>query len=50
MNAVINSQELEDFLNYLSDKTESTYKDEVDQEIQRFLKEQVTTMDANIIK
>jgi len=50
MNVVINSQELEHFLKYLSNKTRSTYKEEIDQAIQRFLKEQITTIDADIIR
>lgn len=50
MNAVINLQELEDFLKYLSNKTKSPDKEEVEQAIQRFLKEQVITIDADIIR
>jgi len=42
MKAVINYKELKSFLAYLEDKTEDVYEHEVQQAIERFLKEQVT--------
>lgn len=50
MNVVINSHKLEGILEYLSKKTKPAYKEEVDQAIQRFLKEQITSIDADIIR
>lgn len=44
MKAVIDLKELEAFLNYLADKTDEVYEREVTQAIERFLKEQVTTV------
>jgi len=50
MNAVIDYKELENFLAYLEDKTEDVYEREVKQAIERFLKEQVTTINGDIVK
>ena len=50
MNVVIDYKELENLLAYLEDKTEDVYEHEVKQAIERFLKEQVTTINGNIIK
>lgn len=50
MKAVINYKELENFLAYLEDKTEDVYGREVEQAIERFLKEQVTKINGDIIK
>jgi len=50
MKAVIDYKELENFLAYLKDKTEDVYECEVQQAIERFLKEQVTTINSDIIK
>lgn len=48
--AVINYKELENFLSYLEDKTDNVYKDEVKQAIERFIKEDVTEISADILK
>lgn len=44
MKVVVDLVELKIFLDYLSDKTENVYEKEVDQAIDRFLKERVTTI------
>lgn len=44
MKVIVDRQELEAFLNYLADKTDEVYEREVTQAIERFLKEQVTTV------
>lgn len=49
MKAVIDYQELENFLSYLEDKTEDVYQKEVRQAIERFKTEQITTMNSDII-
>lgn len=50
MKAVIDYKELENFLAYLEDKTEDVYEREVKQSIERFMKEQVTTISSDIVK
>lgn len=50
MKAVINYKELENFLSYLEDKADDVYEREVQQAIKRFLDEQVTTLNDDIIK
>ena len=50
MKAVVDFKELESFLNYLADKADDVYEREVQQAIKRFLKEQVTDLDGDIIK
>lgn len=49
-NAVVNYKDLESFLAYLEDKTEDVYKEEVQQAIERFLTDEITTMTDDIIK
>lgn len=41
MKAIIDYKELEAFLNYLANKADEAYKREVNQAVERFLKEQV---------
>lgn len=50
MKAVIDYKELENFLNYLVDKSEDVYQREVQQAIERFLQEEVTTINGDVIK
>lgn len=50
MKAVIDYEELENFLAYLEDKTEDVYQKEVRQAIEQFKKEQITTMTSDLIK
>lgn len=45
MKAVIDYKELENFLNYLVDKSEDVYEREVKQAVELFLQEQTTTME-----
>lgn len=49
-NVVINYKKLESFLAYLEDKTEDVYKREVQQVIERFIKEEITPLNADIIE
>lgn len=50
MKAVVNLKELENFFNYLEDKTNEVYQNEVQQAIKRFLTEEITTINSDIIK
>lgn len=50
MKVVVDRQELEAFLNYLADKADDVYEQEVNRAVERFLKEQVTTISGDIIK
>jgi|GEM_PF-6963762 len=50
MKAVIDYKELENFLAYLEDKTDNVYQREVQQAIEQFIKEHVTTISGDIIK
>ena len=50
MKAVVDYKELENFLSYLEDKTDNVYEREVQQAIERFMNEQVTTITGEIIK
>lgn len=50
MKTVIDYKELESFLAYLEDKTEDVYQKEVRQAIERFMKEQIIEISADIIK
>ena len=50
MKAVIEMDELKNFLAYLSDKADDVYSREVEQAVERFLSEQVTTMGGDILK
>jgi len=50
MKAIVDRQELEAFLNYLADKAEDVYEREVARAVERFMKEQVTTISGDIIK
>lgn len=43
-NVVINYKKLESFLAYLEDKTDDVYEREVQQAIERFLKEEITLL------
>lgn len=47
MKAVVDKQELEAFLNYLADEV---YEREVQQAVERFLQEQVTTISGDVLK
>lgn len=49
MKVVVDQRELEAFLNYLADKADDVYEREVAQAVERFLKEQVTKLDGDII-
>ena len=50
MKAVIDYKEFEKLLGYLEDKTKNVYEREVQQTIEQFLNEQVTTINAEILK
>lgn len=50
MKVVVDFKELESFLNYLADKADDVYEREVQQAVERFLKEQVTRISGDIIK
>lgn len=49
MKVVVDRQELEAFLNYLADKADDVYEKEVDQAVERFLEEQLTKLDGDIL-
>lgn len=49
-NAVVNYKDLESFLAYLEDKTEDVYEEEVRQAIERFLTEEITPLNTDIIE
>lgn len=44
LKAVVDTEELEAFLNYLADKADDVYEREVQQEVDWFLQEQVTDL------
>jgi len=50
MKSVIDYEVFENFLAYLKDKTDDVYQREVQQAIKQFLKDDVTTINADIIK